>query len=818
MTKHTETAGQYPVIPLRTEVQLPGHVGPLEIGREASVRAIEAATRDDNLIVIIPQRNPAVRDPGQKDLHEVGVRAEIVQVVKHSPGRFTCVMRFLERVHIDALVATEPFLVASVSPLMSTSSAAGEILLATTNKVRDYLLAVVTDAQERDKRDKKDDGKEKDKEPRGELTRTQVQALIDPDKLVDAAAPYLELERDDLTNLLVELDTMRRLERIIPSLERQATVLRLKADIGAELEGESSRTHRERVLRDRMRQIQEELGEQDDNAEVDDLRKKIEDSKMGDEVRAVAKKQLARMSQMASSSPEYNIARTYVENLLEIPWNVFTDDRLDVSAARAILEAEHSGLEKVKRRILEFLAVRKLAPQKHGPILLLVGPPGVGKTSLGRSIASALGRKYVRISLGGVRDEAEIRGHRRTYIGALPGRIVTGLKKAGSMNPVFVLDEIDKLAADMRGDPAAAMLEVLDPEQNKDFVDHYIEVPVDLSKVMFICTANQTDTISQPLLDRMEMVELSGYTTVEKLAIAKNHLVPKQLGEHGIGKDQLQLDDEALQEVIYSYTREAGVRNLEREIAAVCRGAAVKVAEGASGVHVTKSELETLLGPPRHVSETAERKPEVGVITGLAWTPVGGDIMFIECRIFPGKGEVRLTGQMGDVMKESATAAVSWMRSNAVRLGIDPDRIANSDIHIHLPQGGIKKDGPSAGVALTAAVVSVFTKRPIRNDVAITGEIDLRGHALPVGGIKEKVLAAHRAGIKIVFLPERNKKDTIDIPEEVRNQLDLRYMTKIDDALAVALGEAPATPDPEPAMPPPSAPTGRGSVGERLPS
>jgi len=814
MSKHTETAGQYPVIPLRTEVQLPGHVGPLEIGREASVRSIEAATRDDNLIIIIPQKNPAVRDPGQKDLHEVGVRAEIVQVVKHSPGRFTTVMRFLERVHIDALVATEPFLIASVSKLQSTSSATAEQLIATTGKVRDYLVAVVTDAQAKEGRDK--EGKEA-KEPRGELTRAQVQAIVDPDKLVDAAAPYLELERDDLTALLIETDTMKRLERIIPSLERQATVLRLKADIGAELEGESSRNHRERVLRDRMRQIQEELGEQDDNAEIDDLRKKIEDSKMTDEVRAVAKKQLSRMSQMASSSPEYNIARTYVENLLEIPWNQFTEDRLDVSAARAILEAEHSGLEKVKRRILEFLAVRKLAPNKHGPILLLVGPPGVGKTSLGKSIASSLGRKYVRISLGGVRDEAEVRGHRRTYIGALPGRIVAGLKKAGSMNPVFVLDEIDKLAADMRGDPSAAMLEVLDPEQNKDFVDHYVEVPVDLSKVMFICTANQLDTISQPLLDRMEMVELSGYTSVEKLAIAKNHLLPKQLAEHGIGKEQLVVDDEALSEIIHSYTREAGVRNLEREIAAVCRGAAVKVAEGTTSVHMTKPMIEELLGPARYVSDTAERKPEVGVITGLAWTPVGGDIMFIECRIFPGKGDVRLTGQMGDVMKESAQAAVSWMRSNATRLGIDHEKIASSDIHIHLPQGGIKKDGPSAGVALTCAVVSVFTKRPVRNDVAITGEIDLRGNALPIGGLKEKILAAHRAGIKIVFIPERNAKDILDIPDEVKSQIDIRTMKKIDDALAVALTAAPPPTEPEPAIPPPSAPS-RGSMGDRLPS
>jgi ATP-dependent Lon protease len=385
------------------------------------------------------------------------------------------------------------------------------------------------------------------------------------------------------------------------------------------------------------------------------------------------------------------------------------------------------------------------------------------------------------------------------------------------MNPVFVLDEIDKLAADMRGDPAAAMLEVLDPEQNKDFVDHYVEVPVDLSRVMFICTANTTETISQPLLDRMEMVELSGYTAVEKMAIAKNHLLPKQLGEHGITREQVDITDEALDTIINNYTREAGVRNLEREIAALCRGAAVKVAEGATTVQISKPETEEILGPYRHVSDSAERKPEVGVITGLAWTPVGGDIMFIETRIYPGKGDVRLTGQMGDVMKESAQAAVSWMRSNAARLGIDHDKIAASDLHIHLPQGAIKKDGPSAGVALTCAVVSVFTKRPIRNDVAITGEIDLRGNALPIGGVKEKVLAAHRAGIKIVFLPERNQKDTLDIPDEVKKDLDIRFMSKVDDALAVALADAPPTPDPEPAIPPPTAPS-RGNVGERLPS
>ncbi|HSD86451.1 MAG TPA: endopeptidase La, partial [Kofleriaceae bacterium] len=581
---------------------------------------------------------------------------------------------------------------------------------------------------------------------------------------------------------------------------------------------EMSKTQREYYLRQQLKAIKEELGEiGEEEEELDELAERLKKAGLPAEVEKVAMKQLERLKVMQPSSAEYTVTRTYLEWLVELPWTVSTEDKLNIQEARDILNADHYDLDKVKKRILEYLAVRKLKPDKKGPILCFVGPPGVGKTSLGKSIARSLGRKFIRVSLGGVRDEAEIRGHRRTYIGALPGRIVAGLKKAGSMNPVFVLDEIDKLAADMRGDPAAAMLEVLDPEQNKDFVDHYVEVAVDLSKVMFICTANQLDTISQPLLDRMEMVELSGYTTVEKLAIAKNHLLAKQLVEHGIGKDQLQVDDEALEDIVHSYTREAGVRNLEREIAAVCRGAAVKVAEGVTGVHVTKEMLAELLGPPRFVSDTAERKPEVGVITGLAWTPVGGDIMFIEARIYPGKGDVRLTGQMGDVMKESATAAVSWMRANAARLGIDSDKIANSDLHIHLPQGAIKKDGPSAGVALTCAVVSVFTKRPIRNDVAITGEIDLRGHALPIGGVKEKVLAAHRAGIKIVFLPERNQKDTLDIPEEIRNQLDLRFMKKIDDALEVALGPMPPASEPEPAIPPPTAPS-RGSMGDRLPS
>jgi ATP-dependent Lon protease len=826
------TGGQYPVLPLRTEVHLPGKVASLEIGRDTSIRAVEAAAKDDNQIVVIPQRNPATRDVNPRDLVEVGVLSEIVQVIKHSPGRFTAVVRFGRRVRVDGVVASEPFLVAAVSPLNVTSSVPPSELASLAKTARDHLAILIAEAhsgKEKGKEGEKEgkEGKEtreakRKEEPRREETAREalaaLAAVTDPDLVVDHAVPYVDLERDELLALLLETDSKKRLDAVLTPLERRATVLRLKGEIGAELEGESSRTHRESVLRERMRQIQEELGEADDNAEVDELRTKVDQSKMPDEVRAAAKKQLARMAGMATQSPEFSIARTYVETLCDIPFGTITPDRIDVPAARAILEAEHAGLDKIKKRILEFIAVRKLAPQKQGPILLFVGPPGVGKTSLGRSIAHALERKYVRVSLGGVRDEAEVRGHRRTYIGALPGRIIGGLKKAGSMNPVFVLDEIDKMTADMRGDPAAAMLEVLDPEQNKEFTDHYVEVPVDLSKVMFIATANSLDTIPGPLLDRMELIELPGYTALEKLAIARRHLVPKQTAEHGIEKDKLDITDEAISDIIHGWTREAGVRNLERELASLCRSAAVKLASGeAETVAVGKDELTDILGPAKFSSDMAGRKPEVGVITGLAWTPTGGDVMFIETRAFQGKGDLRLTGQLGDVMKESATAAHSWVRSNAARLGIESDKIAATDLHIHLPQGAVKKDGPSAGVALTVALVSALSRRPVRNDVAITGEIDLRGHALPVGGIKEKLLAAHRAGIKVVFVPERNEKDLIELPPEVRNDLDIRLMKKIDDALNVALEPMPLAEPAPSSMPPPGVGSG-GQVPVNLPS
>ncbi|HUH05381.1 MAG TPA: endopeptidase La, partial [Kofleriaceae bacterium] len=570
-----------------------------------------------------------------------------------------------------------------------------------------------------------------------------------------------------------------------------------------ELEGDTTRDAREHVLRERMRAIQKELGEEGEDEELDELADRIRASKMPTEVREVAMREVSRMRHMQQGAPQWSVSQTYVEWLLDIPWGRFSEDALDVPAARAILEAEHAGLHKVKKRILEFIAVRKLAPDKHGPILCLVGPPGVGKTSLGRSIAHALGREYVRAALGGVRDESEIRGHRRTYIGALPGRIVSNLKKAKTMNPVFVLDEVDKLGADQRGDPTSALLEVLDPEQNCAFVDHYLEVPVDLSKVMFLATANQLETIPLPLLDRMEIIHVPSYTREEKRTIARNHLLPKQMAEHGLEAGTITMDDETLDLIVAGYTREAGVRNLARELGALCRAVAVDIASGKLDKRVIgPAEIEELLGPRRQHDDTAGREPEVGVVTGMAWTPTGGDILFIEVREMPGTGQLKLTGQVGDVMRESALAALSWLRANGERFGIDAERFQRSDLHIHLPAGAIRKDGPSAGVALTAVLVSLYSNRPIRHDVAITGEVTLRGKVLPVGGIKEKLLAAHRAGISTIVLPKRNEKDLVDIPSSVRDELEIHLVSKVEEALEIALGAPLPLPDAEPAPPP----------------
>jgi ATP-dependent Lon protease len=571
--------------------------------------------------------------------------------------------------------------------------------------------------------------------------------------------------------------------------------LKVREKINTQVQEEMGRNQREYVLRQQLKAIKEELGELDEGGgDLEEFKEKIQEAKMPSEVEKVALKQFERLKVMQPSSAEYTVTRTYLEWLVELPWSVSTDDNLDIQNARKVLDEDHYDLDKVKKRILEYLAVRKLKSDKKGPILCLVGPPGVGKTSLGKSIARSLGRKFIRVSLGGVRDEAEIRGHRRTYVGSLPGRVIQGMKKAATINPVFMLDEIDKLGHDFRGDPAAALLEVLDPEQNNQFSDHYLEVPFDLSKVMFVATANILDPIPPALRDRLEVLELPGYTREEKLAIAKNYLVPKQLEEHGIKNDMCEINDSAINEIIDSYTREAGVRNLEREIATVVRGVAVKVAEGKlQGVKesVTSKNAIDYLGPQKFFQESAERTVEPGVATGLAWTPVGGDIIFIETTRMPGKGSMVLTGQLGDVMKESAQAALSFVRSRAKWLGLEENFLEKQDIHVHIPAGAIPKDGPSAGVTMFTALASMLTGKTVRPDVAMTGEITLRGMVLPVGGIKEKILAAHRAGIKRVILPERNQKDIIDVPEQARREMELVFVKRMDEVLPLALTEVP---------------------------
>ncbi len=769
-----------PILVTRREIVLPGVVLPLEVGRRVSISGVDAAIAEGGRLLLVPQSDPELDAPGPSDLLNVGVVGEVMQIARHSPNRYTIIVRSGPRVILEKIdkAADGAHMVGAATPLVTIEAPDDEATAALVERARACLTAILAEQADTS----------------ADKVREGLDEVEDPDDLVDMAAAHLELERGELIALLQEPDVGERLRSVLPPLERLSEVVKVKGDIRGELLTEMSKEQREAVLRQRMKSIASELGEQDDEGELETYRERIRSSKMPDDARAAALKQVRKMHAVGAASPEHTIARTYLEWLLDLPWGITTQDAIDLPAARAILEADHAGLDKVKKRILEFMAVRKLAPDKHGPILCLVGPPGVGKTSLGRSVAAALGRKYVRVALGGVRDDADIRGHRRTYIGALPGRIVSGLTKAGSMNPVFVLDEIDKLSGSVRGDPASALLEVLDPEQNGEFVDHYLDVPVDLSQVMFIATANQAETIPGPLLDRMEVLHLPGYTEREKFTIARRHLIPKQIAEHGIERDQLKFSDEAIREVIRHYTREAGVRNLERELATLCRHAAVELAaagpEGRSAIGL--DDLPAILGPARFASEVADHVASIGVATGLGWMPTGGDLLFVETRLMPGKGNVNLTGQVGDVMEESALAALSWVRSNAEGLGIDSHRFVDSDIHVHVPSGAIKKDGPSAGLAITTALTSLLLDRPVRPDVAITGEITLRGLVLPVGGIKGKVLAAHRAGIHTVLLPERNRKDMDEIPDEVRQELDIRFVSRIGEALEVALGESPS--------------------------
>ncbi|HEX7598061.1 MAG TPA: endopeptidase La, partial [Polyangia bacterium] len=754
-------------------VLFPGAVMPVEIGRLSSLRLIESLPGKGVHLLVGTQKDADVEEPAGADLYGVCVEGEVVRIVKAAENRVTAVLRGVERRRITGFLQEKPFLVASYDPLVEIRKDPIEIdgLGMAVYDVAKQLIAISPDIPD-------------------EAAQILDQNK-DPARLGDITAATVDLSAEERASLLVEVDVAERLRRLLVLLQRKVELIKVKQKIDTQVREEFSKHQREAVLRQKLKAIQDELGEGDEGSDLDSFEEKIKAAGLPEDTSKVARKQLERLRQMAPSSAEYTVQRTYLEWLVELPWSKQTTDTLDLDQARKVLDADHYDLQKVKKRVLEYLAVRKLAPDKKGPILCLVGPPGVGKTSLGKSVARSLSREFIRASLGGVRDEAEIRGHRRTYIGALPGRVIQGMRRVGTRNPVFMLDEIDKLGSDFRGDPAAALLEVLDPEQNNAFSDHYLEVNFDLSAVIFIATANTLETIPPALLDRMEVLEIPGYTREEKLEIAKRHLVPKQINEHGLSETQISFDDESLTTVIEQYTREAGVRNLEREVANVIRGVAVKVAENLPyQPKLDPAQIADFLGPQKYFSEVAERTEVPGVATGLAWMPTGGDILFIEASQMPGKGNLILTGHLGDVMKESARAALSWVRTHIEELNINPD-FEKLDVHLHVPAGAVSKDGPSAGVAMIVALASLFTGRRVRGDVAMTGEITLRGSVLPVGGIKEKVLAAHRAGIKRVTLPDRNRKDMVDIPESVRKDLELVFVKRIQEALEVTLESVP---------------------------
>jgi ATP-dependent Lon protease len=772
-TGEIEFGDELPVLPIRNAVLFPAAVAPFDVGREKSVALVEdIESLDQPIIAIVAQRDPSTDDPDQNDLYPVGVAARVLKALKHSSGNYSLILQGLVRIRVEQVVTSEPYLRARVSRLDEPEAEDVESE-ALAMSLRDTAKQVI--------------------QLMPELPReagSLIDSIQEHGQLADLVAANLDAPVDEKSQLLETLDPKERIRKVLRLLTRQLEVLKMRERINSQIKEEMGKNQREYVLRQQLKAIKEELGDEEgDQGDLDVLEERMAKANLPGEADEVGHKQLKRLRQMQVGSAEYTVVRTYIEWILDIPWSKQTADNMDIAAVRKVLDEDHTGLEKVKKRIVEYLAVRKLKTDKKGPILCLIGPPGVGKTSLGRSVARAVGRKFHRISLGGVHDEAAIRGHRRTYVGALPGQVIQGMKKAGTVNPVFMLDEIDKVGHDFRGDPAAALLEVLDPEQNDTFSDHYLEIPYDLSKVMFIATANVGDTIPAPLRDRMEIIEIPSYTRREKAEIARVHLVPKQLEEHGIKPEQVTLEDAAIESIIDHYTREAGVRNLERQIASVIRGVAVKVAEGEEGPWTISDEesLRPYLGAPRFSSEVAERTAETGVATGLAWTSVGGEILFIECTKMHGTGKLQLTGQLGDVMKESAHTAMSYVRTRAKAFGIAEDFLEKSDVHIHIPAGGMPKDGPSAGVTMMTAIVSLLTGIHVRHDVAMTGEITLRGRVLPVGGVKEKVLAAHRAGIKRVILPERNVADLDEVPAEVRETLEFVPVAKMDAVLANAL-------------------------------
>ncbi len=764
------------IIPVRDLTLFPGLVLPITVGREGSIAAGQYAVREQRQVGIIMQRDKEVSDPAPIDLHRVGTVANVVRYVTAPDGTHHLVCQGDQRFRATEFISGWPFLVARINRIPEPETQSPEIEARFLNLRRQTIEALELLPQ-----------------VPAEMIAA-IQSVDSPGALADLAAAYMDLKPEEKQEILETIDVAERMDKVSRLLANRIEVLRLSQEIGRQTKATLDERQREVLLREQMAAIQRQLGEgeQGKAQEIAELSEAITKSQMPKEVEEQARKELRRLERMPEAATEYGMVHTYLDWLTEIPWALPEEQPIEILEARKILDEDHYGLDKIKRRIIEYLAVRKLAPHGKAPILCFVGPPGVGKTSLGQSIARAMNRKFVRVSLGGVHDEAEIRGHRRTYVGALPGNIIQAIRKAGARNCVMMLDEVDKLGVGTHGDPRAALLEVLDPEQNSTFRDNYLAVPFDLSRVVFITTANVLDTIPGPLHDRMEIINLAGYTADEKLKIAQRYLVQRQLEANGLHPGQVEITDEALSEIIERYTHEAGVRNLEREIGRALRHAAVRIAEGHSGtVCITKSDLPVVLGPPQFESEVAMRTSVSGVATGLAWTPVGGDILFIEATRIVGSGKLILTGQLGDVMRESAQAALSIVKNSAHSLGIDEKLFEKSDIHIHVPAGAIPKDGPSAGVAMFIALVSLLTRRPARSDTAMTGEISLRGLVLPVGGIKEKVAAAARAGLMRVLLPARNKKDIDEIPKETRNCIELIWLERVEEAVSVALEPAP---------------------------
>jgi ATP-dependent Lon protease len=760
------------IVPVRNVVLFPGMVLPVALGRQKSVAAAQQAVRDQRQVGILLQRDAEVADPAAIDMHRMGTVANIVRYVTAPDGTHHLVCQGEQRFQIVEYLSGWPFMVARVTQIPEPGVRTPEIEARFVNLKAQAVEAIELLPQV----------------PADLLAA--VQGIDQPPALADLATAYMDIKPEEKQEILETVDIAARMDKVSRMLAHRIEILKLSQEIGRQTKSALDERQREALLREQMAAIQRQLGEGEEGkaAEMAELDKAIANAKMPKEIEDQARKELRRLQRMPDAAGEYGMIRTYLDWLIELPWALPEETPIDIAQARKILDEDHYDLDKIKRRIIEYLAVRKLAPQGKAPILCFVGPPGVGKTSLGQSIARAMGRKFVRVSLGGVHDEAEIRGHRRTYIGALPGNIVQAIRKAGARNCVMMLDEIDKLGAGIHGDPGAALLEVLDPEQNNTFRDNYLAVPFDLSRVVFITTANMLDTIPGPLRDRMEIISLAGYTADEKLQIAHRYLLRRQFEANGLKDGQVEIGDDALRDIIQSYTREAGVRGLERQIGQVLRNAAVRVAEGQAGpIRISREDIVSILGAPKFENEVAMRVSVPGVATGLAWTPVGGDILFIEATRIPGSGRLILTGQLGDVMKESAQAALSIVKNRAVALGIDPARFEKSDIHVHVPAGAIPKDGPSAGVAMFMALTSLMTDRTIRSDTAMTGEISLRGLVLPVGGIKEKVVAAHSAGIKRVMLPARNRRDYDDIPEIARREMEFVWLERVEEAVAAAL-------------------------------